>query len=887
MSLKFLIINNLERVQIDTLNYKKAVLIPPPQEITALSLETIYKLNKNTQISFINVENTDLLLNNLNESLDKYFSINITLQDNISRSSAQKLLEKFSKKELCNQNNREGYNLVIKNGNLIIFSLTEKGLFYGIQTLIQLLKNHYLTLNLQKRESLFIPQIKITDAPDLKMRGVAQDISRGQVCTVENAKRYIKILSHYKMNTYCLYMEDMFAHPDHPKIGKERGAFTCEEIKEIDTYAKKHFVELIPIFECLGHVDNILQHKKYRHLGEFPGAHSLDISNPEIYQFLTDYISKISKCFSTDYFHLGLDESFDVGKYNSKEYIESKGKSRAIIDFYNRLYEIAEKSGNDRVIMYDDIVRKDGKILRNLNKEMILMYWEYNPKIKKPPIEDYITAGHRVIASPSMLNWNRNFPDNKNASQNIINMIELAYTYREKGGLGVLTSTWGDQRYFSLRENEIFGAILTAEKAWNVENFNYDQFINKFGFLFYGIKKKSLEDFNNLFRTISSSAECYYRLRILLPPLFYTDFFKHPFPSKKFKPGLKKYEELEDIGKESLELYEQLIEKVNLEKDNFEYIQFGAELARYCGEKIRISVEVSDQLRKGCPSQKKLQEIIERINYIRDKIIYLKKKYETLWLRAAKHPCLDYNLRLFDALIRAYDNKISQLKEKIYFKNPFLESEWIWTNEKISPQKPRFFRKGFLIDKPVKTALIQGMVCTHMKIYVNGSYIGEVLGRFSLSRLPIILRVQIFDITPYLKGGENILAIEAVNYDRYKGAINLFGQLQFDDGSVMELGSDESWKYSKSQKNTSNDSWKTLTFNDENWDSVKSYGPPPNLNGDIIKPDLLAGELSLTQDYYGAQGYYFNAIDLFFGKISGFILKRLIGLIVKMAKLFG
>ena len=62
--------------------------------------------------------------------------------------------------------------------------------------------------------------------------------------------------------------------------------------------------------------------------------------------------------------------------------------------------------------MYDDIVRKDENILKNLNKDLILMYWDYNPKKSFPDLEKLLNAGYKVIVSPSMLNWQRNFPDN-------------------------------------------------------------------------------------------------------------------------------------------------------------------------------------------------------------------------------------------------------------------------------------------------------------------------------------------------------------------------------------------------------------------------------------------------------------------------------------------
>ncbi|MFO7797157.1 MAG: family 20 glycosylhydrolase [Promethearchaeati archaeon] len=880
--LKFIIISGLESVEENGL--KQPIFIPEPKEII-IEDEHSFKIGSNSPISFVNVENQEILFNNLMEFFEEYPPLSFNIKDTLLSDS--KILEDYKILDLFQPEDEESYNLNIAENKIIIYSLHEKGLFYGIQTLIQIIKNSILQKKVKDPFEIIVPSVLIRDIPDLKVRGVAQDISRGQICSVENAKRYIKLISHYKMNFYCLYIEDMFAHPNHPLIGKERGALTCEEIKEIDTYAREHFIELVPIFECLGHMDNILQHMKYRNLGEFPGAHSLDISNQEIYPFLKDYISEISKCFSTNYFHIGCDESFDVGRYNSEKYIEKVGKSEALANFYNKIYDIASTYDNNNIIMYDDIVRKDNNVLEKLNKEMILMYWEYNPKIKNPPVEKFLESGHRVIVSPSMLNWNRNFPDNKNASKNIINMINIGFKFRNEGCLGVLTSTWGDQRYFSLRENEIFGAILSADKAWNVKHFEYDQFKEKFGFLFYGIEENYLEDFNQLYTLLSSSAEKYYRLRLILPPLFYTDLFKHPFPAKKFKPGLKKYNELLELGTNCLNLYNKLLPKIKLEKDNFEYIGFGAELAKYCGEKIKLSVDISDHLRRTKLDKVKIEKIIQDIEYIRDKVKYLKEKYQRLWLRAAKRPCLDYNLRMFDYLIDAYWEKISQLRNKIYFRNPFLESEWIWADEKTCPKKPRFFRKIFTIEKPINKALIQATVCNHMKIYLNQEYVGEVLGRFSLSRLPIIFRVRVFDITEYLKEGKNIISIEATNYDGLKGAFNIFAEIEQENGLVQELISDKTWLYTKNQKLGSLDHWKTLEFNDNDWRNVKSYGPPPNLNGDLKKPNLLNGEISLTQNYFSAQGYYFAGIEIFFGKIIRFFLKYLIGFIVKRAKLFG
>ncbi|MFX1557315.1 MAG: family 20 glycosylhydrolase [Promethearchaeota archaeon] len=886
---KVLIISNLEKQ--DKSSFQNFRLIPDPKEIRYYDENFAFKITANSNISLVNVLNEKLFIDDFNAFLTSISKIIINKNQNALYETEKVFKTKIRIRDLISINNEEVYNIEITDGKIIIFSIHERGLFYGLQTLIQLLKNLYPSNN-----EFTLPSMRIRDCPDLKIRGVAQDISRGQVFTIENAKRYIRIISHYKMNFYCVYIEDMFAHPNHPNIGKNRGVLTGEEIGEIDKFAKERFIEFIPIFESLGHVDNILAHKEYENLAEYPGSQCLNISNPQIYKFLEDYISEMSKSFSSTYFHIGCDESFDFGKYRSVEFIKKVGKDQAYIDFYEKLYEMVRSYGKHNVIMYDDIVVNDKKILKDLNKDLIIMLWDYRPKKKYPKVEKLLKAGYKVIVSPSMLNWQRNFPDNKNAKKNIYYLIKTAYNKREAGCLGVLTCTWGDFRYYTLRENEIYGAILTSELAWSFKPYNYDDFNKKFGFLFYGITEQYLNQFNELYTTLSSSASLYKKLAILLPPFFFTYLFKHPFPTGTYKPSCKNYDKLEELGKNCIKLCEKLEDYVKFEKDNFEFVKFGAELAKILGEKLRISSNISKFLNKNKINQESILRCISDIEYIKDKFEYLKNRYEKLWLRAAKRPCLDFNLKLFDFVIDCYEKKIIQLKNGIFYEDPYIPSEWIWVKESICPKLPRYFRKSFQINSAIKKVMLQGIACNYMKIYINSKLVGEVFSRFSLSILPIYNRVKVFDITKYVNLGDNIIAIEAYNYDGYKGAINVYLQILYDDNTIQEIFSEKNWNCRKNL-DLNDDSWKLLDYNDEEWEPAKSYGRPPKLNGDIFKPYLLNGEVSMTQDYFGLEGFFFNAmttlITYFYGKLKRFIgkifirlFKSIVHLLIKRLKPF-
>ena len=148
------------------------------------------------------------------------------------------------------------------------FSLPNRSRVYlhGVMSLLQIIE--------EKGRSTIVSGGTIRDFPAEKIRGITDDISRGQVSTLDNFKEIVRTIARYKMNVYSPYIEDLFQFSKYPDIGKGRGALSPAECKELDAYAKKYFVEIIPIFETLGHWENILLQPKYRDLGEFPGAHT-------------------------------------------------------------------------------------------------------------------------------------------------------------------------------------------------------------------------------------------------------------------------------------------------------------------------------------------------------------------------------------------------------------------------------------------------------------------------------------------------------------------------------------------------------------------------------------------------------------------------------------
>lgn len=246
-------------------NKKEMLLIPQPRYVKIENLQTL-KITEQSKLftdleidySFIIEQLQDYLeLSGLKKKLEIQ-DIKITREFPNFRSFLEEGRKNYLEQILNSVENeknfvKQGYTLISTGTELLIEAFSPQGIFYGIQTLIQLLNSSH--------DKLSINAVKIIDFPVLRIRGVSDDISRGQAPTIENLKKFIKELSHYKINQYYLvYMQDMFKFSKHRDIGKDRGSYSIDDILGLHDYAKKHFVDLIPIFQTTGHWENILSH---------------------------------------------------------------------------------------------------------------------------------------------------------------------------------------------------------------------------------------------------------------------------------------------------------------------------------------------------------------------------------------------------------------------------------------------------------------------------------------------------------------------------------------------------------------------------------------------------------------------------------------------------
>jgi hypothetical protein len=744
----------------------------------------------------------------------------------------------------------QGYIITSSESGIFLQADSLQGIFYGIQTLIQL-------LNCNSSKNM-LPKIAILDFPRLEIRGVSDDISRGQSATIENLKKFIKILSHFKINQYYLvYMQDMFKFEKHPELGNERGAYSKEEIRDLFRFAKDHFVELIPIFQTIGHWENILHNERYWQYGEFPGSNSLNIANEEIYPLLDSMIKELSEVFKSEYFHIAADESWDVGKVGSKDYIEKLGIGNAYLKHYKKVYEIVKKHGYKKIIIYHDILCKYEEVLEELPEDMIVMYWKYNTKEKHSILERIKEFKLPFIVSPSIMDYNRVFPSLIRSEKNMTNLIKNGF---ENGAMGEITSSWGDYYNKEIRENRLYGFIYSSQIGWNpLKKVNIINYWKSLLTHFFGIYDDRMFKIIKILRSIEVEKRLHTR-----PTFYYNHFFGHPYNknSSAYKKSLKttKFESVIEDMDEIITICQDLETLVLRNKENLLNFAFVAKHIKfYCKKRIN-SKKLVDFSPKKAKENYKLQAIKEIESLMKD-LMSLLEDYEFLWMAVAKKEGFDAIKTKYLWLLEFYKNKIETIKNNDEWQDPNIPSETLYLDAKNKHQiSTTYYKKIINISEEIETAYLQVIGGTFAKVSVNNNHVGHTITRHSLNYVILKNNIKIFNIKKHLKMGENIFIIENTDYSGGVGMINIYGEITVKSNLKIQIKSDKTWLAVRNRE--------------EQWKKVRSFGSPPKMIGGLCYPDFESNRHSLESDMMTT----FNALIGRFPKKLYWFLKFIMNL---------
>jgi hexosaminidase len=250
--------------------------------------------------------------------------------------------------------------MTISSGAVEIASRGDAGIFYGCQTLEQLLED-------ARDLGATIPACIVTDAPAMSYRAIQIDV-RHHLDNMEYYYSTIDRLARYKINGVIFEIEDKLRFRSQPLIAAPQ-AFTIEEMAALTNYARERHIDVSPLVQSLGHVSYILKHPAYAHLREDPkSAWVFCPSNEETYKVIFDMcLDAIEATPGSKYLHFGGDETGAIGKCpRCKAYVDKEGMLGLNLYWFNKVNDFARKNGRV-AIFWDDMIFEHSGLYKSVH----------------------------------------------------------------------------------------------------------------------------------------------------------------------------------------------------------------------------------------------------------------------------------------------------------------------------------------------------------------------------------------------------------------------------------------------------------------------------------------------------------------------------------------
>ena len=625
-------------------------LIPNPQKIILQDLG--FRLNQNTTIAIHAIDN--FYIDELNLCIEKELNLKL-LPSKEPKANYIEFLKIDSRMELrkCLTENEldedyntgeEGYILKIAPEFVKIIAQTNAGIFYGIQTLKQL-----ISANTTDNK---IPCLIIYDSPDISIRAWQDDISRGPIPTTEYLKKQIKKMASFKLNYFTLYTEHVFKLQKHPGIAPEDG-ITSEDIQALTNFAKKYNVTFIGNYQSFGHMEKTLRHPDYKYLAE--NSHIISPTLKESYEFLGDVYEEIVPVYSGQFFNINCDETFGLGEEKSKAMVDRIGIEGVYASHINKLDSLL-KPYNKSILMWGDIATKYPGIVNQLPKNITVVAWGYHAADSFDyAITPISNNGLNFWVAPGINCWGNIFPNLHATEINIYNFIRDGYKYNLTG---VLNTTWDDDG-LNFFENNWHGLCWGAENSWSAPSPNfskeaseaeremrYSNFNLSFDAIFFGLKDESLTKqmikFSDLHKSSVRDVERNNR------------FFEHVFPIHFEYVQKDKKEENEEVLEYVNSLSNNISSlKVKVQKNqtSVEFLEYAIRQVQFTVRKNMLRIDIH-QFLEGDVSINK-STLKDSINALINELQLLKSQYKILWNIESKNYWLSENMAKFDKLSKS------------------------------------------------------------------------------------------------------------------------------------------------------------------------------------------------------------------------------------------
>jgi hypothetical protein len=553
----------------------------------------------------------------------------------------------------------QGYLLFSDPDHLIVAANTGQGLFYGVQTLRELLH--------KDAGGLVCPAVSIRDWPSMEWRGVQDDISRGPIPTEEFMKRQIDTLAAYKVNLFALYMEHAFDFASQPLVAPREAALTPKEIEALVAYASSRYVTILPEQQTFGHLHHMLKYEIYSDVAERPHGHVLTPTKDRSYEIIKAMYADLVPLFPGPFLHIGGDETFELGHGQTAARASQVGLGRVYLEHIQKVDSILQPYHKE-LMFWGDIAVKYPQLLSILPKEMIAVPWDYDPKPSYANIiKPFRDAGLRVVVAPGANNWNQVWPNLDDAYVNIRNFVRDGQSL---GSMGMLNTTWNDDG------ESIYGMawpalVFGAAAAWQPGESDVEQFKSAYDWSFY---RNDDGTFHDVLEDLDQGHQALGKIKVSTETdeLFWADPFT-PEGAALMQKILPAASDMRLSAEHAIELLYRNAGKAHSNQTSLADLILAAWRWDTLGMKAQFTLEINQFYWDAFQNQTdvdrvdndlaEITDINARLEDLRDATTRLSDLYRQAWLREYNPFWLENVLVRYDTLAREYQSKIVAVRQ--------------------------------------------------------------------------------------------------------------------------------------------------------------------------------------------------------------------------------
>ena len=412
---------------------------------------------------------------------------------------------------------QQGYRIEVTARHIVIEGNSAEGRFYGVQTLRQLMR---------ASPTGELPCLSINDSPALAWRGVSDDISRGQISTLEDFKAIVRQLAYYKINLYQPYIENVFDFGAAAAGDSARAHLSSSDLEALAKLGRENHVVVCPVFETLAHQEQMLGRPENQRYAAQMGrrseggaaislwdqfvaaaaavrarlipadrspaavAASFSTVDPAALEFVESMIDQIASATRAPFFHVGGDEWNPPGVNAGSSPADEARAASAYGAYLGSLQRHLHDRFGCRTMVYGDVALRYPAAAADMPHDLMVVDWHYDPADSFPSLDSLQALGfHDVIVSPGLWNWRTFYPNYARGCRSISEFVRAGKLHDASG---CVVASWGDDGAENLRENNWLGYAFAGAAAWQADAPDTATFAARFVTTQFGIDSPDL-----------------------------------------------------------------------------------------------------------------------------------------------------------------------------------------------------------------------------------------------------------------------------------------------------------------------------------------------------------------------------------------------------------